>query len=167
MGCSCLTWVVLSLPGGAEAPCALWGGRASLCPPPTLHPVFWVVGGGSRESLPPSSGAGWRGVCLSQGWEDCEPEDSRKAPEKHPDPSGLQMEVCYQEGLPKVDILHAIKRCTKWPTCRQIPKEHRSSLIRFTPHLPNHQLQTGPPTGAPRSLLTTQVSKPGPEIIVW
>lgn len=57
------TWVVLSLPGGAEAGGALRGG-AGIPPGPR---VLWVVGGGSGESPLPSSEAAWRGVSLSQG----------------------------------------------------------------------------------------------------
>lgn len=48
----------------------------------------------------------WSGVggFLSQAWEDCEQEESRKPVREAPSSSGLQMEACYREGLREAEV---------------------------------------------------------------
>lgn len=60
----------------------------------------------------------WSGVggFLSQAWEDCEQEESRKPVREAPSSSGLQMEACYREGLREAEVWSL--PCEAWEALR-------------------------------------------------
>ena len=63
-----------------------------------------------------------------EGQEDCEPEESRKPSEKYPVPSEFQMEACYRDGLPEVEVLSPILLslpCKVWDALREPPPRLR------------------------------------------
>ena len=87
--------VMLSLLGATEAACGitsiLAAGRSGMWWRKRRHFCLYLV---------------WSGVggFLSQAWEDCEPEESRKPVREAPSSSGLQMEACYREGLREAEV---------------------------------------------------------------